>query len=147
MAFVTHWETDDASHTAPTLSAAFLPHLFQFSLPAWRRKCRAGDVNKHEAKIASCFCGVGESLSKWLAFAQKHPVYDESVSVLLRRKLKIWPERVSIFQQNWPFREVIKRHSSTFMAARPASGLRNEPHISRPPFLCIGKLLFCCMPF
>lgn len=50
--------------------------------------------------------GVGERLSNWLFFPKSYrrTSFTESVSILLRRKLKIWPERVSIFRRNWPFR-------------------------------------------
>jgi hypothetical protein len=66
----------------------------------------------------------------------------ESVSILLRRKLKIWPERVSIFQQNWPFRGIIKASFINIYGRAAASGLRNEPHTSAGRPFCVSAN--CC---
>lgn len=141
------WETEDASHTAPTLSAAFSPHLFQFS----SYTCLATEMPLAQICMNKQNCILFPGLMKVLwntGFSTQkldgHPLYGECVNPAaaqienMARACFYFPSKLAIQRGN-------KAPFITFMAA--ASGLRNEPHISRPPFLCIGKLLFCCMPF
>lgn len=106
------WLTgDDASHTAPTWVRCT---FFQFSLPAWRRKCRSSEM-----RTSILLRGWGKSVCRNCCFCPKYGGLLPSESVgqsCCGAQIENMARACFYFRREIGHSGVIKRHSSTFMA-------------------------------